>query len=69
MQKHIVYTGSVKGSNILDNWEGETGKFLKVMPADYEGVLNSRKRAEGGGLQGDDDILAAFEETGKVGNE
>ena len=38
------------------------------MPADYERVLNSLKRAEESGLQGDDAILAAFEENAKVGN-
>ena len=68
IQKHIEYTGSVKGSHILDNWEEESAKFLKVMPADYERVLNSLKRAEESGLQGDDAILAAFEENAKVGN-
>ncbi|NWK54683.1 glutamate synthase large subunit [Verrucomicrobiaceae bacterium N1E253] len=68
IQKHVDYTGSVKGQRILDNWESESAKFLKVMPADYERVLNALKRAEESGLEGDAAILAAFEENAKVGN-
>jgi glutamate synthase (ferredoxin) len=38
------------------------------LPADYERVLNAVKKAEESGLEGDDAILAAFEENAKVGN-
>ncbi|MCP5536297.1 MAG: glutamate synthase large subunit [Akkermansiaceae bacterium] len=68
IQKHVDYTGSVKGSKILENWEEESAKFLKVLPADYERVLNAVKKAEQSGLEGDAAILAAFEENAKVGN-
>lgn len=68
IRKHVEYTGSVKGSNILENWEEASTKFLKVMPADYERVLNALKRAEENGLKGDEAILAAFEENAKAGN-
>ena len=68
IQKHVDYTGSVKGSTLLDNWDDAAGKFLKVMPADYERVLNAVKKAEESGLEGDAAILAAFEENAKVGN-
>lgn len=68
VQRHVDYTGSVKGQHILDNWDEEVTKFLKVMPADYERVLNAVKKAEDSGLEGDAAILAAFEENAKVGN-
>jgi glutamate synthase (ferredoxin) len=68
IQRHVDYTGSVKGSTILENWDEAVGKFLKVMPADYERVLNAVKIAEESGLEGDAAILAAFEENAKVGN-
>lgn len=68
IQKHIDYTNSVKASHILDNWGKEAAKFIKVMPTDYERVLNALKKAEESGLKGDDAILAAFEENAKVGH-
>jgi len=68
IQKHIDYTGSVKGQSILNNWEESSKKFLKVMPADYERVLNALKDAENSGLSGDEAILAAFEANAKAGN-
>ena len=68
IQKHMDYTGSVKATQILKNWDVESAKFLKVMPSDYERVLNALKRAEESGLEGDDAILAAFEENAKVGH-
>ncbi len=68
IQRHIDYTGSVKGSTLLENWDDAAAKFLKVMPADYERVLNAVKKAEQSGLEGDAAILAAFEENAKVGN-
>ena len=68
IQRHVNYTGSVKGKTLLDNWGEAAGRFLKVLPADYERVLNAVKKAEESGLEGDDAILAAFEENAKVGN-
>lgn len=68
IQKHVDYTGSVKGSTILENWDTLAPKFFKVMPADYERVLNALKKAEESGLEGDAAILAAFEENAKVGH-
>ncbi len=68
IQRHVEYTGSAKGQFILDNWEESLKKFLKVMPSDYERVLNAVKEAEKSGLSGDDAILAAFEANTKAGH-
>lgn len=39
IQNHQTYTGSTVASNILENWETELTRFVKVMPSDYKRVL------------------------------
>jgi glutamate synthase (NADPH/NADH) large chain len=68
IEKHVEYTESVRGQQILKNWTAALGKFLKIMPQDYERVLLAVKRAEQSGLEGDEAINAAFEENVKAGN-
>ncbi|WP_345783030.1 glutamate synthase large subunit [Coraliomargarita parva] len=68
IEKHVAYTGSKRGQAILDNWPAIAEKFLKIMPQDYERVLQAQARAEERGLKGDDAILAAFEENVKAGH-
>ncbi|MEZ5328954.1 MAG: hypothetical protein R3F19_28235 [Verrucomicrobiales bacterium] len=68
IEEHVELTGSVKGTKLLNHWNDVLPKFFKVLPADYERVLNAVKKAEESGLQGDEAILAAFEENAKVGN-
>ena len=68
VEKHVELTGSEKGKRLLDDWSNIVPQFFKVLPADYERVLNAIKRAEESGLEGDAVILAAFEENAKVGN-
>ena len=41
---------------------------MKIMPQDYERVLEAQERAKERGLKGDDAILAAFEENVKAGH-
>jgi glutamate synthase (ferredoxin) len=68
IEKHVALTGSKRGQSILDNWESASAKFMKIMPQDYERVLEAQERAKERGLQGDDAILAAFEENVKAGH-
>jgi len=42
IKEHVDYTGSTVGQNMLDNWNDEVGKFVKVMPHDYKRVLLER---------------------------
>ena len=37
--KHVEYTGSTRGREILDRWETEKSRFVKVMPTDYKRAL------------------------------
>jgi glutamate synthase (NADPH/NADH) large chain len=43
---HGNYTESTVAKQILDNWETESQKFLKVMPTDYKRVLNEMNKTE-----------------------
>ena len=68
IERHVEYTGSARGQGMLDDWERHVGKFVKIMPQDYERVVNALARAEQRGLEGDDAIRAAFEENVKAGH-
>ncbi|MEM8867529.1 MAG: glutamate synthase large subunit [Verrucomicrobiota bacterium] len=68
LEKHVVYTGSKHAQAILADWPATAGKFLKILPQDYERVLQAMQRAEERGLQGDEAIQAAFEENVKAGH-
>ena len=39
VERHLLYTGSKRARMILDNWDVELAKFVKVMPKDYRGAL------------------------------
>jgi glutamate synthase domain-containing protein 2/glutamate synthase domain-containing protein 1/glutamate synthase domain-containing protein 3 len=62
IEKHVAATDSNRGKMILEDWEGSVGKFYKVMPRDYERMLNCFKKVEEQGLSGDEAAMAAFEE-------
>lgn len=68
IESHVERTDSAKGKKLLADWNNIVLAIFKVLPADYERVLNALKKAEQSGLQGEEAILAAFEENAKVGN-
>ena len=39
IEEHVAATGSERAAAILDEWETEVGKFVKVMPRDYKRAL------------------------------
>jgi len=39
LERHKLYTGSKRASDILDNFEVALGRFVKVMPRDYSAAL------------------------------
>jgi glutamate synthase (NADPH/NADH) large chain len=47
---------------LLDNWDAVLPKFFKVMPRDYERMLECFRKVEEQGLSGDEAAMAAFEE-------
>ena len=40
---HFTYTGSVVAEKIIESWDIEVERFIKVMPTDYKRVLNEMK--------------------------
>jgi len=42
IKEHVEVTGSSVGQEMLDNWDSEVGKFVKVFPHDYKRVLMER---------------------------
>lgn len=42
IQEHVDMTGSPVGQRMLENWESEHKKFVKVFPHDYKRVLEER---------------------------
>ena len=62
IERHVNYTKSTFGSEVLNGWPEYEGKFVKVMPRDYRKMLSAFKRVEERGLTGDEAELTAFRE-------
>jgi glutamate synthase (ferredoxin) len=62
IQRHHAYTHSERASKVLQNWAGYLPRFVKVIPKDYQRVLQSLKKVQEQGLTGEQAIMAAFEE-------
>ncbi|AJY73986.1 glutamate synthase large subunit [Paenibacillus beijingensis] len=62
VERHVEYTDSVVGKNVLNNWDSMLSRFVKVIPKDYKRMLEQiRKVEEEDGLRGEEALLAAFE--------
>jgi glutamate synthase domain-containing protein 2/glutamate synthase domain-containing protein 3 len=68
ISRHVEYTHSPRGTELLNDWRLAAEKFVKIMPEDYERVLFALKKAEDRGLEGDAAIQAAFEENVAAGH-
>ena len=62
IERHVNYTKSTFGFEVLNGWSEYEGKFVKVMPRDYRKMLSAFKRVEERGLTGDEAELTAFRE-------
>ncbi|MPW26693.1 glutamate synthase large subunit [Alkalibaculum sp. M08DMB] len=65
IEKHVEYTNSPLGTTILQDWEKNVGRFTKVIPSDYKRMIKNIETAYASGLDGDDALMAAFEENHK----
>jgi glutamate synthase (ferredoxin) len=65
IQRHQTYTHSARAAKILAAWNEMTPKFVKVMPKDYQRVLQSLKQVQESGLGGEEAIMAAFQENAR----
>ncbi len=62
IEKHVDYTNSVKGKEILKNFESYLPKFKKIIPYDYKKMLNSTAKMEEKGLNAQQAQIEAFYE-------
>ena len=46
IENHCNYTGSSRAKAILDDWDNESQKFIKVMPIEYKKALNRLAQEE-----------------------
>ena len=46
IQKHVHYTDSARGKEILENWNATLPKFVKVMPVDYRRALQEMQATQ-----------------------
>jgi glutamate synthase (ferredoxin) len=65
IERHLNYTGSARAKQVLAAWDTMAPKFVRVMPRDYNRMLNCIARAHEQGLTGEDAIMEAFEENAR----
>lgn len=66
LEKHFKYTGSAKAKQVLDDFDNELGRFVKVIPVDYKKVVTVLDEELAKGTAYEDAMTAAFESvTGK----
>jgi glutamate synthase (ferredoxin) len=59
--RHALNTGSRQAWQFLAHWSEMWPSFVKVLPRDYERVLQAIAQAEIDGMSGEDAIMVAFE--------
>jgi glutamate synthase (ferredoxin) len=62
IEKHGHYTDSPKAKAILEQFDEQTGLFVRVIPTEYEQMLQAISGAKQAGLSGPEAAMAAFEE-------
>ena len=60
LEKHVMYTGSVKGRKILENYKEELAKFKKIIPSDYKKLIAATSMYEEQGMSRQDAQIEAF---------
>ncbi|MET1248240.1 glutamate synthase large subunit [Sporolactobacillus sp. STCC-11] len=60
IKNHLDHTGSPKAENVLMNWEISVQQMIKVIPRDYEAMLEQIARYEAQGLSGEEAKEQAF---------
>ena len=60
LEEHFKYTNSVRGKEILENFEEYLPKFKKIIPYDYKKILNAIAKMEEKGLNPEQAQIEAF---------
>jgi glutamate synthase (ferredoxin) len=58
--RHVEYTGSPLGREILENWLSMSQKLLKVYPNDYRRVIEAQTRIREMGISQEEAVMVAF---------
>jgi len=45
IEKHVLYTDSNRGKELLSDWDTSLGNFVRIMPIEYKKAL--KRLAEG----------------------
>ncbi len=61
IRRHTVLTHSPLAGRILASWKSSLRKFVRVIPKDYERMLEAFKEVQASGLSGEAAVMAAFE--------
>ena len=62
IERHAEYTGSKRAKQILADWDRFIAKFVRVIPRDYQRVLQAMKSLEKSGLSKEEVFMTAFQE-------
>jgi len=65
IQRHADYTKSQRAFKVLALWDEMVPKFVRIMPKDYKRMLQAIAKAKADGLNGEEAIMAAFENNAK----
>ncbi|MBM7570877.1 glutamate synthase large subunit [Aquibacillus albus] len=61
IEKHVEYTKSINGQQVLDNWDSILPKFVRVIPKDYLEMRQIIHKLEASGLTKKEAAMTAFE--------
>jgi len=59
LKNHLRYTQSAVAQSILDRWDANKEKFVKVMPKDYKRVLEAKEMAKRTGIPEEQAVMEA----------
>jgi len=65
IERHFACTNSTRARQVLDAWEQQLPRFVKIMPKDYQRMLACIARVHEQGHTGEEAIMAAFEENAR----
>ena len=63
--RHGDYTKSTRAWKVLAEWDRYLPQFVKVIPKDYQRVLEAIQQAQAAGLSGEAAVTAAFEQNSR----
>ena len=62
VERHAQMTGSALARRLLERWGDTAGRLVRVMPNDYQRMLDAQARMRAKGMSPDEAEMAAFEE-------